>query len=91
MRTVPAQATEAHRTHVRTRGLANDVLFLRGEVTKLRGKLEGNSAKIDNLIDVTRQVRDILITFKVTNAVAKWVVSVGAAFAALYYGWTHIK
>ena len=85
------QSEESHRTHIRTRGLIDDVLWLRGENAKVQAKLEANTMKIDVLIDVTSQVRDILTTFKVTNAIAKWIAAIGAACAAIYYGWHNIK
>lgn len=35
---------------------------------------------------MTRQVRDILGSFRIMAAIAKWVAAIGAGVAALYHG-----
>lgn len=79
------------RTHVRTRQMADDILRMNGEQIKMLSTIADNSEKIGQLLRTTEQVRDILVTFRVTNSIAKWIAMIGAACAAIYYGWTHIK
>lgn len=78
------QMDEIHRTHVRTRSMADDILRLTGEQIRMQATIQENT-------ELTRQVRDILITFRVTALIAKWIATVGAAFAALYYAWLKIR
>ena len=72
------------RTHARTRKMEDDLLRLAGEQIKIR-------VTLDEVSITMKQVHDLLITFKVTNAIAKYIASIGAACAALYYAWHNLK
>ena len=77
-----------NRTHARTRNMETDILRLTGEQIRM-GKA------LDEISKTTTQVRDILVTFRVTNAVAKWVStivgSIVVVVGAVYYFFAHIK
>ena len=73
-----------NRTHERTRKMEDDILRLTGEQIKMR-------ITLDEVSLTMTQVRDLLITFKVTNAIAKWIAAIGAAIAAVYYAFHNIK
>lgn len=60
--------------------------------------LEARAATIEQKIDantaVTMQVAEILSTFKVVGAVAKWVAAIAGGFAAVFAaakGWTDVR
>lgn len=56
---------------------------------KLHACVDSLQAEVKRNTEVTEQVRDILTSFRVLAAVAKWVSKIGAAFAAIYYGAEH--
>lgn len=41
--------------------------------------------------EVTKQVRDILTSFRIMGAIAKWGASIAAGIAAAYHGWSFLK
>ena len=41
--------------------------------------------------EITRQVKDILGSFRILYKVAKWIVAIGTAVAALYHGVAFIR
>lgn len=49
----------------------------------LEEKLDANTA-------LTKDVRDILGTFRVMGLIAKWIAAIGAAGLAIYHGWQAI-
>lgn len=49
-------------------------------LTDLEGKIDENTA-------VTKDVRDILGTFRIVGLAAKWIAAIGAAGLAIYHGW----
>lgn len=53
-------------------------------LSSLEEKLDANTA-------LTKDVRDILGTFRVMGVAAKWVAAIGAAGLALYHGWQAIS
>ena len=63
--------------HIRT--LYTEIHAVRGKVDTLQAWVKDNS-------EVTREVRDLLSTFKVSRSVANWVVKVGGAVAIVYAG-----
>jgi phage terminase Nu1 subunit (DNA packaging protein) len=60
------------------------VTQLVADVAELKQQMAENTA-------VTTQVRDILTSFRVAGAIAKWIASIGAGVAATYHGWTFFK
>ena len=40
--------------------------------------------------ETTEQVRDILASFRVVGAVAKWLSGIGAAAVMAYHGWQKV-
>jgi len=40
--------------------------------------------------EVTKQVKDILTSFRMVALAAKWVAAVGAGILALYHGWQSV-
>ena len=49
------------------------------DVALLKGQMAENT-------EVTKQVRDILNSFRLLGIVAKWIAAIGAGTAALYHG-----
>jgi len=41
--------------------------------------------------EITRQVRDVLASFRVIYNVAKWLAAIGAGVAAIYHGFDAVK
>jgi hypothetical protein len=52
-------------------------------LTDLERKLDENTA-------MTKDVRDILGTFRIVGLAAKWTAAIGAAGLAVYHGWQAI-
>lgn len=50
-----------------------------GDVTHLHGCVESLKKAVAENTEITQQVRDILATFKVTMAIAKWIAAIGVA------------
>lgn len=53
-------------------------------------RLSSLEAKLDANTALTKDVRDILGTFRVVGLMAKWIGAIGAAALALYHGWLAI-
>ena len=49
------------------------------DVALLKGQMAENT-------EVTKQVRDILNSFRLLKSVAAWVIAIGAAVATLFHG-----
>ena len=58
--------------------------LLVADVALLKADMRANT-------EVTTQVRDILASFRVVGAVAKWAAAVGAGAAAVYHGFDFLK
>lgn len=58
---------------------------LRAEVTHLHDCVETLKSSMAENTALTKEVRDILATFRVLGAVAKWVAAIGAAGLAIYH------
>lgn len=43
--------------------------------------------KMDESMEVTTQIRDILTSFKVIGAVSKWLTAIGALAVMVYHAW----
>ena len=52
---------------------------LRAKVDHLHDCVESLKVELKKNTEVTEQVRDILGTFRITMAIAKWVAAIGAA------------
>ena len=79
------------RTHERTRRMEDDILRITGEQIKM-------CTTINEISITMNQVRDILVTFKMTGIVVKWITTIGAAITAIgaaiatvYYFFIRIK
>lgn len=59
--------------------LVEDQAHLHGCVELLKVEMQKNT-------EVTEQIRDILASFRVVGALAKWTAGVGAAVVAVYHG-----
>lgn len=55
---------------------------LRAKVDHLHDCVEGLKVELKKNTEVTEQVRDILATFRISMAIAKWVAAIGAAAGA---------
>jgi len=64
--------------------LMADSIHLHGCVELLKKEMERNTV-------VTEQVRDILASFRIVGAIAKWCAAIGAAATALYHGWLFFR
>lgn len=60
-------------------------------IERLEQRMERFEGKLDENTATTREVRDILATFKIVGAVAKWCSIVGGAFVAMYHGVDWLK
>lgn len=60
---------------------------LQAQITHLHDCVEILKVELKRNTEVTEQVRDILGTFRITLAIAKWVAALGAAAAAVKIGW----
>lgn len=56
-------------------------------IARLEDRMGRFESKLDENTATTREVRDILATFKVVGAIAKWCSAVGGAAILLYHGW----
>ena len=54
------------------------------DVSDLKAQMARNT-------EITEQVRDILTSFRVIGAVAKWITALIAGFLALYHGVDNLK
>ena len=59
----------------------------RGEVSHLHDCVEELKREMKANTEITREVRDILATFRVVGLMAKWMAAVGAAAVAVWHGW----
>ena len=59
--------------------IAADLEHLHGCVESLKSQVSENTA-------LTKEVRDILATFKVLGAAAKWLTILGAGATTVYHG-----
>jgi len=59
-------------------------------VLRLERRLSALESKLDENTAMTKDVRDILATFRVMGLVAKWVAAIAAAGLAVYHGWQTI-
>lgn len=60
------------------------VTILVSDVAVLKTQMAENT-------EVTKQVRDILTSFRIAGTVAKWIASVAAGIVAIYHGWDSFR
>lgn len=60
--------------------LSNSIRLITEHQTTMQGWITDNA-------EVTRDVRDLLTTFKVSRSIAKYVTNVGGAIAIVYAGY----
>lgn len=60
---------------------------LQEDLDHLHACMENNTRITKESSEAIQQVRDILATFRVLGAIAKWLTGVGAAGVAAYHGW----
>lgn len=65
---------------VRQRAVDEKFMEIDDKVTDLQTAVDKNT-------EITEQIRDILNSFKVIGAIAKWLTAVGGALVAGYHGW----
>lgn len=58
---------------------------LQAQVAHLHDCVEELKREMNKNTVVTEQVRDILASFQVVGAIAKWVAAIGAAATAVYH------
>lgn len=61
------------------------------DVEHLHSCIEALKVEMKENTDVTKQVRDILTSFRILGVMAKWVAAIGAGTAALYHGIEWLK
>jgi hypothetical protein len=59
------------------------IAALEARLSAIEGKLEENT-------QLTKDVRDILGTFRIVGIAAKWIGAIGAAGLAIYHGWLFV-
>lgn len=67
-----------------------DLKHLHDCVEEVKSISAKNEALLEDLKVVTHEVRDILGTFRVLGAAAKWATAVGAFCVMLYHGWQKV-
>lgn len=63
----------------------------RGEFNALRSAVDENTALTKKVQETTDSIRDILATFRIMFAIAKWLAAVAAAGVALAKLWATFK
>lgn len=56
------------------------------DVTHLHECVEALKSQMAENTVITKQVRDILASFQIIGAIAKWVAAIGAGATAVYHG-----
>ena len=70
--------------------LQADVKHLHADLEEAKSVAQENARLLAENTQVTKDIRDILGTFKVVGALAKWLTIVGGFFVGVYHGWQSI-
>lgn len=57
---------------------------IRRAITDVQAELKANTA-------ITKDVADLIASFRVLAAVGKWIAAVGAGLAAVWHGWDFLR
>lgn len=71
-------------------GLETGMKHLHDCVESAKAQGRKNEELIAENTKITQEVRDILATFRIVAAVAKWLTAVGAFFVGTYHAWQKV-
>lgn len=60
-------------------------------ISKLVVDVKVLERKIDENSELTKEIRDLVTSFRVVASVAKWITTILLALAAMWHGWHFMK